>query len=72
VTDGVSRKIKQGGTNMKKRIISLLFAVMKIMGMLPMTVLAEEACTHGSLDAVYTDNGDKTHTVTYVCEDCGE
>ena len=57
---------------MKKRIISLLLAVMMIVGMLPMTVLAEEACVHGSVEAVYTDNADKTHTITYVCADCGE
>ncbi|MBP3633194.1 MAG: hypothetical protein J6J43_01315, partial [Oscillospiraceae bacterium] len=57
---------------MKKRIISLLLAVMMVVGMLPMTVLAEDACTHAAAEAVYSDNADGTHTITYACKSCGK
>ena len=57
---------------MKKRMLSLLLAVVMILGMLPMTILAADACAHESVEAVYTDNTDGTHAVTYVCESCGE
>ena len=62
---------------MKKRIISLLLAVIMIVGMLPMTVLAEEAvvasdCAHESTTETITPNNDGTHTVKDVCDDCGE
>ncbi|MBP3634579.1 MAG: hypothetical protein J6J43_08415, partial [Oscillospiraceae bacterium] len=57
---------------MKKRIISLLLAVVMILGMLPMTVMAEEACTHANTTESVVDNGDSTHTTTVTCEDCGE
>ena len=57
---------------MKKRIFSLLLAVVMLLGLLPMSVLAEEACVHETVDAVCTDNADKTHAVSYVCADCGE
>ena len=63
---------------MKKRIISLLLAVMMIVGMLPMTALAEEAvvdeavCDHAATTETITPNNDGTHTVKDVCDECGE
>ncbi|MBP3633418.1 MAG: hypothetical protein J6J43_02465, partial [Oscillospiraceae bacterium] len=57
-----------------KKTISLLLAVFMVLGMLPMTVLAEEAaaCTHAATTETVADNGDGTHNKTVVCDDCGE
>ena len=57
---------------MKKRIISLLLAMIMVLGMIPMTALAEEACDHASTTESVAYNGDKTHNVSTVCADCGE
>ena len=63
---------------MKKRIISLLLAVMMIVGMLPMAAMAEEAaveevvCEHTAVTETTVSNDDGTHTVKNVCDECGE
>ena len=57
---------------MKKRILSLLLAVVMVLGLVPMTVLAEEACTHANTTETVADNGNSTHTTTVTCDDCGE
>ena len=57
---------------MKKRIISLLLAMIMVLGMLPMSVLAEDACDHASATVSTTYNGDKTHTTVKTCDSCGE
>ena len=57
---------------MKKRIISLLLAVIMVLGLVPMTVLADETCEHTTVTSAMADNGDRTHTVSYTCADCGE
>ena len=63
---------------MKKRIISLLLAVVMVLGLVPMTVLAEETvveeavCEHTATTETITSNEDGTHTVKDVCDECGE
>ena len=62
---------------MKKRIMSLLLAVVMVLGMIPMTVMADEAvvaeaCEHTATTEIITSNEDGTHTVKDVCDECGE
>lgn len=63
---------------MKKRIISLLLVLVMVLGMAPMTVMAEEAvvdevaCEHAATTETITSNEDGTHTVKDVCDECGE
>lgn len=55
---------------MNKRIISLLLAIVMVLGMVPMA-LADEACTHANVSEVFA-SGDMVHTTSKVCDDCGE
>ena len=59
---------------MKKRIISLLLAVIMVVGLVPMTALAEEAavCIHAATTETVVGNGNGTHNKTVTCDDCGE
>ncbi|MBQ9968383.1 MAG: hypothetical protein IJO88_06645, partial [Oscillospiraceae bacterium] len=54
---------------MKKRIVSLLLAMVMILSVIPAALA--DGCEHGSTTATVNSNGDKTHTTVVTCDDCG-
>ncbi|MBP3633417.1 MAG: hypothetical protein J6J43_02460, partial [Oscillospiraceae bacterium] len=54
---------------MKKRIVSLLLAVVMVLSLMPAALAAD--CQHANTTSQVVAGSDKTHTTTVTCDDCG-